>query len=289
MPLYWSFICERRGRRVVYLISMAVFVLCSALAATASSITRLVLFRIFAGFFACSVTIAGPAIIADIWDSRERGRAISVFYLGPLLGPAVGPLLGGILIQAWDWRACQWFLTVYAGLMLLLVLFLLPETRQHVPEQWDTATASGPHLKSRKFIAALKLWIFQPLRSIAYLRFAAISLPIYLASFSFSLCIIAATTSQEAFHGPTYRFTYLIVGLLFLPFSIGLILGGLISGTWSDRIMDREARASGYPLIHVPEARIKENAWISVVIVPAALVWYGWTLNFSIIWVVPVQ
>jgi len=56
--------------------------------------------------------------------------------------------------------------------------------------------------------------------------------------------------------------------------------------------MHREARAAGRydehgKLVFRPEDRMRENAWIAAVMFPGALVWYGWSADKGIIWIVP--
>ena len=114
-PLWWSAFSETSGRRTIYLASFALFILFSALSAIAHSISMLIVVRLLAGGAAASVQAVGAGTIADIWLSEERGRAMGIFYLGPLCGPFLAPILGGILGQHWNWRATQWALAIYGG------------------------------------------------------------------------------------------------------------------------------------------------------------------------------
>jgi hypothetical protein len=41
------------------------------------------------------------------------------------------------------------------------------------------------------------------------------------------------------------------------------------------------------PLVYLPEDRMRENAWIAAVAYPAALVFYGWTVQKGLFWFVP--
>lgn len=57
--------------------------------------------------------------------------------------------------------------------------------------------------------------------------------------------------------------------------------------------MAREARRAGRydengKLMYRPEDRMRENAWIGALLYPGALVWYGWTAQKGIFWLVPV-
>lgn len=126
-PLWWSSFSETLGRRTIYIISFALFVLWNALAAISTSISMLIVFRILGGGAAASVQAVGAGTVADVWESRERGHAMGIFYLGPLMGPLFGPIIGGILGQTLGWRSVQWFLAIYGGVIWIFLFFALPE------------------------------------------------------------------------------------------------------------------------------------------------------------------
>lgn len=114
-PLWWSAFSEASGRRSVYIASFALFVVFAVLSAVSQSIGMLIAMRMLAGGAAASVQAVGVGTLADIWESYERGRAMGIFYLGPLCGPLFAPILGGIVGERWNWRATQWALVIYGG------------------------------------------------------------------------------------------------------------------------------------------------------------------------------
>lgn len=251
--------------------------------------------RCLGSFCSGAPTVAGAAMVADIWPSKTRGFAMSIFYFGPLTGPVFGPVIGGILTQVWGWRSVQWFLTAYSGLVLVLIILLLPETLRS--EDRSTATelpSKEPQSLVTRALRRVSAWSISPLRAVAYLRYPAITVIILIASVCFAAVMMSATTLQEAFHGSPYNFSYIKVGLLYLPMALGLILGGLLSGKWSDHIAHKEAVAAARhnptgSLFYAPESRLKENAWISIALLPGALLMYGWTVQYGVFWVVPVS
>lgn len=83
-PLWWSRLSEKSGRRTVYLISFGLFVIFNVCSALSTNIGMLISFRVLSGAAASSVQAVGAGTIADIWDVRERGKAMGWFYLGPL-------------------------------------------------------------------------------------------------------------------------------------------------------------------------------------------------------------
>jgi Na+/melibiose symporter-like transporter len=80
-PLWWSSFSERLGRRTIYLGSFCLFVVFNVLSAVSTSIGMLIPMRLLSGGASASVQSVGAGTIADIWDTRERGRAMSIFYL----------------------------------------------------------------------------------------------------------------------------------------------------------------------------------------------------------------
>lgn len=75
-PLWWSAFSEHFGRRTIYLVSFLMFVVFSILSAVANSIGMFVAFRMLGGGASASVQAVGAGTIADIWDTKERGRAM---------------------------------------------------------------------------------------------------------------------------------------------------------------------------------------------------------------------
>lgn len=115
----------------------------------------------------------------------------------------------------------------------------------------------------------------------------------YLSSITFLVVKALQISFQQSYAGPPFNFDALIIGLTFIPFAIGLIVGDLVGGKWSDQVMHRTAVASNRyddtgEIILVPEDRMKENAWLAILCLPAGLVWYGWGVQSGKHWIVPV-
>jgi multidrug resistance protein len=309
-PLWWSSFSETLGRRTIYLISFALFTLWNIISAISTSMAMLIVMRILGGGASASVQAVGAGTIADIWEVRERGRAMGIFYLGPLLGPLLAPIIGGVLSQAWGWRSTQWFQVVYGGVLFIILTFCLPETlaikQPAIPQIQPTveksagrpaltrvSTRQSVQMKTKKVAKVFKRCIIDPLSVLVYLRFPAVLITVYLASVTFGSLYMLNIAIQQTFSEKPYDFKVIILGLLYIPGSIGYLLAAVIGGRWSDYIMHREARAAGRydesgKLVFRPEDRMRENAWIAAAVFPGALIWYGWTAEKGIIWVVPI-
>lgn len=306
-PLWWSSFSEIFGRRTIYLTSFTLFVLWSALCAVSTSIEMLIVMRMLSGGAAASVQAVGAGTIADVWEPRERGKAMGIFYLGPLCGPLFAPVFGGVIAQRWGWRSTQWFLAIYGTVTLLLLLFWLPETlitAKSPPQETETEVPSGRTMsrvssrqvveKTAKWLKYIKMIFVDPLNIILYLRFPAVFLTVYYASMTFGSLYVLNISIQDTFGKSPYDYSTLIVGLLYVPNALGYILASTFGGRWMDVIMQREAKKANRigedgKFIYRPEDRMRENAWLGAFLYPAALIWYGWTVEYGVFWFVPVR
>jgi multidrug resistance protein len=326
-PLWWSSFSERLGRRSIYIVSFVMFVIFAVLSAEAQNIAWLIVSRLLSGGAAASVQAVGAGTIADMWEPRERGRAMGIFYLGPLCGPLFAPIIGGALANGFGWRATRWFLAIYGVIITVGLVFLLPETLikrmsvlDTVPEakRGDTVTKAAiagvskdpaPDAqplelqrtttrqsiknRSKKTVRILKQCFIDPLKIILLLRHPAIAITVYYASVAFGSLYVLNVSIELSFSSAPYDFSILIVGLLYIPNSIGYVLAAVLGGRWIDHIMKREAIKKGRVdekgrLILLPEDRMKENAWLAAFMFPLALIWYGWAVEKGVHWIVPV-
>ncbi|RAL01184.1 MFS transporter [Aspergillus ibericus CBS 121593] len=306
-PLWWSSFSERLGRRTIYLVSFSLFVVFNALCAISSSIAMLIVLRMLSGGASASVQAVGAGTIADLWDPQERGRAMNIFYLGPLCGPLIAPIVGGALAERWSWRSTLWFLAAYGGLTVVFIFFALPETLANTKaptydikdEHEEPARGQLSRVSSRqvvrfttRWLKILKMVLLDPLKIILYLRYPPVLLTVYYASITFGSLYVLNVSVEHTFGASPYNFSTIIVGLLYIPNSLGYVVASSFGGRWMDSIMQREAKkAKRYDengkLIYHPEDRMRENAWLGAVLYPAGLIWYGWCADRGVFWLAP--
>lgn len=230
---------------------------------------------------------------------------MGIFYLGPLCGPLLAPIMGGALADRWRWRSTMWFLAIYGGIIVIFILFALPETLpnrkprgedEQAPVERQLSRISSRrvvHLTAR-WLKVLKMVFLDPLKIVLYLRYPAVLLTVYYASITFGSLYVLNISVEHTFSVKPYKFGTLLVGCLYIPNSLGYIAASIFGGRWMDNIMQREAKKAGRydehgKLIYRPEDRMRENAWLGALLYPAALIWYGWTAGKGIFWVAPVS
>jgi len=93
-PLILAPLSELYGRAPVYHTTNILFVVFTAACALSCSMPMLIVFRFLAGAVGAAVLSIGGGTITDLFVPEERGRAMALWSLGPLLGPVVGPVVG---------------------------------------------------------------------------------------------------------------------------------------------------------------------------------------------------
>ncbi|KAI0199065.1 major facilitator superfamily domain-containing protein [Astrocystis sublimbata] len=286
-PLWWSAWSEVLGRRTIYILSFFLFAVFSVISAVSVNIAMLIVFRVLTGGASASVQAVGAGTVADIWEPKERGKAMGIFYLGPLCGPGIAPIIGGALTQAFGWRSTLWFLVIFAGVLFLLILFCLPETLGRRPSPEPESNPQG----TKKFGVIIKRFI-DPFKVLALLRYPPIIISVFSAAIAFGSLYVVNISIETVFSVPPYNFTTIEVGLLYLAPTLGYALASVLGGRWIDFIMHREAEKAGRydpdgKLVYLPEDRMKENIWLASSLYPAGMIWYGWTADKAIHWIVP--
>lgn len=157
-----------------------------------------------------------------------------------------------------------------------------------------TSTREAVQQSSQKYLKVLKMLLVDPLQVILYIRFMPVLLTVYYSAITFGSLYVLNISVQYTFERPPYQFSTIIIGLLYIPNSIGYILASVFGGRWMDSIMKREALKARRidergKLIFHPEDRMRENAWLGALLYPVALVWYGWTAEKGVLWIVPVS
>jgi multidrug resistance protein len=111
-PLIVAPLSEFSGRLIVYNVCNVLFVVFNIASALAPNMASLVIFRFLDGFAGVAAITCGSGTIADLMPPEIRGRAISLWSLGPLFGPIIGPVVGGFLVEAMGWRWVFWVLAI---------------------------------------------------------------------------------------------------------------------------------------------------------------------------------
>ncbi|SDH23057.1 MFS transporter [Pseudonocardia oroxyli] len=127
---------DQFGKRKVFLVAVAAFVLLSALSATSTSIAQLIVCR-FAQGVAGGVILPATSGLVAFHYGRERDRALALFTSVFPMGSIAGPVLGGLILTTWSWHGI-FLVNVPIGILLVVAgALLIGEPPRRRPEKVD--------------------------------------------------------------------------------------------------------------------------------------------------------
>jgi EmrB/QacA subfamily drug resistance transporter len=206
---------DRYGRRLIFCLGMALFVLASAACGLAPSAAVLVAARLAQG---CGGALISPAVLAIIgvsYPGPARVRAITIYGMVMGLAAATGQLLGGLIIQlnpfGLGWRTV-FLVNVPVGLVALAL------TRRQIPES-RAARASRLDLRGMILVTLCLTALVLPLVDGTQLHwpawtFASLgSVPVLAALVAFSQLQTARSGGTPLLEPALFRRRALVAGL----------------------------------------------------------------------------
>ncbi|WP_111837247.1 MDR family MFS transporter [Actinomyces bovis] len=288
MPIYGK-LGDLVGRKNLFLVAIALFLIGSALCGTAANMTQLVLYRAVQGLGGGGLLISSQAISGDLIPPRVRGTYMAP--MGAMFGIAsvLGPIIGGWLTDAVSWHWVFWInlpLGVIAWIAVAVVLHLPSHPLTEKIDWWGLALMNAgavaivlaatwggneyawtsPIIISL-LLGGLACWLlFGWVES----RVADPILPLaVLTNRSFVVSTVVGMLAMGGMVGSTlYLPTYLqmsygysatVSGLLLVPLTLGMLGGGIGSGI----AVTRTGRYRIYPIVG-PLVTAAALAWMSL-------------------------
>lgn len=125
---FWSPLAEFYGRRPIYICSFAGFLIWLIPSAVAKNIQTMVIARFFQGLAGSAFLSVSGGTVGDLFTRDKFQLPMAIFALSPFIGPSTGPLVGGLINTFTSWRWTYYFLIICAGVLLVCVVVLVPET-----------------------------------------------------------------------------------------------------------------------------------------------------------------
>lgn len=128
---------DRIGRRRMLLAGLILFGLSSLASAYAQTPTQLIWARALMGVGGAAVMPSTLSIISNVFEPRERGKAIGVWAGAVGLAVAIGPVVGGGLLERFWWGSVFLINVPIILVGVIAVLAIVPESRDPRPGRLD--------------------------------------------------------------------------------------------------------------------------------------------------------
>jgi predicted MFS family arabinose efflux permease len=122
MTLVWGPLSDRLGRRVIILGSMSAFVLLTAATAAMNSVGTFTAARTITAIGASGVVPIALALLGDLFEFRERGRALGWLFGAMAGGMAFGSTAGALLEPIVGWRGLFLVVSGIGAVVLALLV-----------------------------------------------------------------------------------------------------------------------------------------------------------------------
>jgi EmrB/QacA subfamily drug resistance transporter len=128
---------DRIGRRRMLIIGMAMFGVSSLLCSYAQTPDQLIWARAAMGLGGAAVMPQTLSIVTNVFDPRERPRAIGIWASAVGVAIAIGPIVGGLLLDHFWWGSVFLINVPLTGIGIAAIVALVPESRSPQPGKVD--------------------------------------------------------------------------------------------------------------------------------------------------------
>jgi EmrB/QacA subfamily drug resistance transporter len=271
----WGKIGDLYGRKNIFITSIVIFLVGSALSGMAQTMAQLIGFRALQGLGAGGLLVGAMAIIGDLVPPRERGRYQGIFAAVMALAMVAGPLVGGFITDNLNWRwafyvniplggaALAWLtaklkLPKYrtehridwlgAGLLSIgitsLVLITTWGGGEYAWGSWQIIGLAVLGVATLGAFGVVERRVPEPILSLSLFRnrnFALVSGIGFLLGFSMFGAINFLPLYQQTVQGSSATNS----GLLLLPMMLGMMVVSVIAG----QVITRTGRYKVFPII----------------------------------------
>lgn len=273
-----GYLCDVWGNKRMYIISLIIFTIGSALCGIAWSNDSMIFFRVIQAIGGGVIIPVGMSFIYMIFPPEERNVAMGIWGISAMIAPAVGPTLSGYFVEYLDWRLI-FMINVPIGILgTILAMFILRETPLRSNAKFDgvgfVTSALGlfclllalsevadegwnsPYILSLLFVAFVNLVIFViyelmhddpllDLRLFKNMTFAASTMVTFIGT----ICLYGGIFLVPLFMENLRDYTAMQNGILMFPAAAAAGIMMPISGKIADKIGAKPVVLAGMALL----------------------------------------
>ncbi|THH31093.1 hypothetical protein EUX98_g3090 [Antrodiella citrinella] len=292
-PLIFGPLSEIYGRKwilhIANLLSLAFNTACGFVPTTGALIGM----RVLAGFVGSAPVTIGGSVISDLFSPEDRGSAMAIYTLGPLLGPGIGPIIAGYVAQTVGYR---WIFVIIGCLSAAASIVGVPVLRETYAPVIQAGIAKAGGVDEEKggvmrdgLVAGAGgewglIWVNLKRPVILFTRSSICFLLSLYMGLQYGICYIMFSTFP-ALYSDVYHFGPGASGLTYIGLGLGFVCSTFVGGPVAHRLyakMSANNGGKGRPEFRLP------SLIVCSFIVPIGLFWYGWSAQAHLHWMMPI-
>ncbi|KIY65819.1 MFS polyamine transporter [Cylindrobasidium torrendii FP15055 ss-10] len=294
-PLFLGPLSELYGRAIVLQLCNLFFLAWCLGCGFAQTEGQLLAFRFLSGLGGSAPLAVGGGTLGDMWAPEQRGKAIAIYSMGPLLGPVVGPIAGGWIAEKTTWRWVFWSTCIFdvvvqvVGFMWLRETYapvLLERKAKGIRQRQDLENGGTVQVRtiydakgsrdwkqlfSKALIRPFALFFTEPIAQIAGV----------FQAFIFGVMYLFLTSIASIFQN-VYHQRIGIAGLHYISLGLGLMIAAQINARAMDAIFKSLKAKNGG--VGKPEFRAIPMI-PGTIILPAGIFIAGWCADQHTHWI----
>lgn len=255
IPVGW--LADKTNRVKVLSIACAIWSIATVACGLAKTYPQLVLARMSVGVGEAGGVPPSYAIISDYFPPNRRGRALSIFNLGPPIGAALGIAFGASIAAAYSWRHAFVVLGLVGIAAAIAVFVIVREPRKGGLDKNTSGLVENADDSVSGFLETIKMFFSRPTLSLVALASGSTQFVTY-GFGNFTVLFLMREKGMELSEIALYY--SLLVG-------IGMTAGIFVSGRMIDRFTQRSKQA--YALIPAASLALAIPFYIGFVWAPS--------------------
>ncbi|MHB8206485.1 multidrug effflux MFS transporter [Mucilaginibacter sp.] len=201
--LLYGPLMDRFGRKKPLYFGLALYIVVSVGCFSATSINTLIVLRFMQAIGACAAGVAAMAMVRDIFPVKDNAKVFALLVLVLGASPMIAPTVGSYLTAAFGWQSVFIMLLSIAVLMLIAVIFALPESYKA-----DTSYSLKPLPIIKSFLSVFTIPQFYTYAITSSLAFAGL----------FAYVAGSPAVFMEYFHvnGKVYGWIFAFLSIAFI-------------------------------------------------------------------------
>lgn len=140
---------DRFGRKRPLYVGLSLYIIASIGCFLSASVQMLIVMRLFQAIGSCAASVAAVAMVRDLFPVEDNAKVFALLFLVLGASPLLAPTAGSYLADSLGWQSVFIVLLSIAVLILVAVIFTLPESYKPDPSY---SLKPGPIVSSFLFV-----------------------------------------------------------------------------------------------------------------------------------------